>query len=257
MRAKAQACAELEAHEKWAELEGCAGEFATLAEYDLRVKAKADELHVKAVKEIARALAAGKFKEAIAEGNLREAQKQLGSIGEDPEDVPSAAAQAFHVAEENAIDENRRKAQAFVAKDDCAGVERLQAQLNATSTIAVIGAVAVVAAKCMAHASSPPTSTPVATSGDPALKGLCARLDIDDVMSQAQNQYRAGYPKAALQLLTKALTCRQDERMFRMAGFYACAAHDAQAAKLYYGKVPHQYQGGIAQRCQQENITLP
>jgi hypothetical protein len=34
-------------------------------------------------------------------------------------------------------------------------------------------------------------------------------------------------------------------------------AHDAAAAKLYYGKVPSQFQAAIVQRCQQEGIAVP
>ena len=256
VRARVQACADFEAHEKWADLRDCASGLAALAGHDLRIQARADEFRVKAVKETERALAVGKFKEAIAEGDLREAEKQLRSIGDDAGRASSTAAQAFRAAEERAIDESRRKAQALVADGDCAGVDRLRAQLEATSTIAVTGAVAVVAARCAAQASSPPTSTQVAASGDPAVKGMCERMNIDDVLLQARNQYQAGFPKAALQLLTKALNCRQDERMLRMAGLYACAAHDAQAAKLHYSKVPPQFQTAIVQRCQQEGISL-
>jgi len=82
-------------------------------------------------------------------------------------------------------------------------------------------------------------------------------MNVDDVMSQAANQYAAGFAKAALQLLTKALACKQDVRMYRMAAMYACAAHEASNAKLYYAKVSPQFQPAIVQRCLQEGITLP
>ena len=75
-------------------------------------------------------------------------------------------------------------------------------------------------------------------------------------MTQAANQYTGGFPRAALQLVTNALACKQDVRMYRLAGFYACATHDAKTAKMYYVKVPTQYQSGIFQRCQQEGILL-
>ncbi|HEX3766420.1 MAG TPA: FHA domain-containing protein [Kofleriaceae bacterium] len=267
-KAKAQQCAELEVNQKWQDLHDCAAELAALASKDRSVAPKADEFKLKAVKETAASLASGKVKDAVGEGNLREAQKQLKTIGNDSVYFP-AASETFHAAEARAVEENRRKAQAMAAKADCAGVKRLQVQLSATSTPAVSAAVAAVATKCVDRTAAPPpgtdtahpaagsntdTATPSAAS---QAKNLCETMNVDDVMSQAQNQYQAGFPKAALQLLTKALACRQDVRMFRMAGFYACAAHEAQAAKLYYGKVPAQYQGGIVQRCQQENITIP
>lgn len=55
-------------------------------------------------------------------------------------------------------------------------------------------------------------------------------------MLQAQNQYAAGQAKAALQLMSKVLACKQDIRMYRFAATYACAARDVAAAKLYYSR---------------------
>ena len=266
-KAKAQACAELEVNKKWQDLRDCAGELAQVGGKDKGVHDKAEEFRVKAVKEMAASLASGKVKDAVTDGNLREAQKQLKTIG--PDSVYFVAANdAFRAAEAKVVDENRRKAQGLVAKNDCAGVKRLQLQVNASSTTAVSAAVAQAAAKCVV-ASAPPGGTdtsrpPAGSNSDPGPssgptppKSLCDTMNVDDVMGQAQNQYQAGFPKAALQLLTKALSCRQDVRMYRMAGFYACAAHDPQSAKVYYTKVPAQYQTNIVQRCQQENITIP
>jgi hypothetical protein len=75
-------------------------------------------------------------------------------------------------------------------------------------------------------------------------------------MAQAINQYQAGFAKAALQLVTKALACKPDVRMYRWAATFACAAHDVAAAKQFYSKVPAQFQTAILQRCQQEGISL-
>jgi hypothetical protein len=108
-----------------------------------------------------------------------------------------------------------------------------------------------------------PAGTPRAAAGSgappsagPQRPAQCDDLNADDAMAQAQNQYSAGFAKAALLLATRALECRQDDRMYRLAASYACAAHDAAAAKLYYSKVPSQFQAAILQRCQQENIRL-
>ena len=76
-------------------------------------------------------------------------------------------------------------------------------------------------------------------------------------MMQAQNQFSAGFAKSALSVVTTALACRQDARMYRIAATYACVAHDATAAKQLFGKVPTQFQAAIIQRCQQEGILLP
>ena len=81
-------------------------------------------------------------------------------------------------------------------------------------------------------------------------------MNVDDALAQAANQYTNGFAGAALQLIGKALVCRQDVKMYRLAATYACAAHDSAAAKLYFGKVPPQFQSSIEQKCQQENTPL-
>jgi serine/threonine-protein kinase len=106
---------------------------------------------------------------------------------------------------------------------------------------------------------SPPSNATPAPSGDQvsaASKSFCEVWTMDEVMTQAQHQYAAGFLKSALQLATKALACKQDVRMYRLAATYACAAHDETAAKQFFGKVPPQFQVAIVQRCQQEGILL-
>jgi pSer/pThr/pTyr-binding forkhead associated (FHA) protein len=271
-KAKAQTCAEFEVAQKWQELRDCAGELSVLAgKGDHAVSAKADEFRQKAVRETAASLAASKLKDAITEGNLREAQKQFKSIGTDSFYFQTSN-DAFRGAEGKTVDENRRKALALVAKNDCAGVKRLQAQVNATSTIAVGGAVAAVAAKCVDRTAAPPATggtdpghtvagsntEPGASpgGGTPAKSSPCEAFSVDEIMTQAQNQYTAGFATAALKLAIKALQCKQDVRMYRLAALYACAAHDAVNAKAYLAKVPPQFQTAIVQRCQQEGISL-
>src|SRR4029079_3324169 len=150
-------------------------------------------------------------------------------------------------------------------KNDCAGVKRLQAQVNATSTAAVSGAVAAVAAKCVGRAAAPQPGEPLQDPSHPPAAGdhlpavsqpFCDTMNVDDMMTQAVNQYAAGFFRAALSLVVKALACRQDVRMYRSAATYACAAHDAVSAKQFFSKLPAQFQPAIIQRCQQEGISL-
>ncbi len=262
-QAKAKACAGLEVNQQWQDLRDCASELAAFAGHDRSVQAKAQEFRVKAVKEMASSLATDKVKDALAEGDLREAQKQLKLIG--PDSVYfSSTSDAFRASEAVAVDENRRRAQALVAKNDCARVKLLQAQVNATSTAAVSSAVADVAAKCVEGGSSQSADHTAAVATDDYLlpvaedaKNSCDKLNVDDAMSQAQNQYTAGFPKAALQLMIKVLACKQDVRIYRFAATCACAAHDAAAVKQFFSKVPSQFRTAIIQRCQQEGILLP
>jgi len=96
----------------------------------------------------------------------------------------------------------------------------------------------------------PPGDTQSKNSG-------CETMVVDDLMTQAANQFSAGFSKSALSLVVRVLGCKQNDRMYRMAVTYACAAHDVAAAKLYYGRVSPQFQPPLVQRCQQENIAIP
>ena len=84
----------------------------------------------------------------------------------------------------------------------------------------------------------------------------CDKVDADDLVTQAAAQYSADYAKAALSLMTKALACKQNTRMFQLAAMYACASRDLAFAKRYFDQVPAQYQAGIEQKCQQEGLWL-
>ena len=95
-----------------------------------------------------------------------------------------------------------------------------------------------------------------ATVVTPPAKNPCDTMDVEDVMKQASNQFSAGYAKAALQLVAKALACKQTILMYRMAGMYACAAHDLSDAKLYFNKLPASAQAGVEQKCQLEGLNL-
>jgi ABC transport system ATP-binding/permease protein len=268
-KAAAARCAELEVNQKWQDLHDCAGELAALAGKDRSVTTRAEEFRQKAVKETNASLAATKLKDALAEGNLREAQRQIKVIGTDSF-YSSTSGEAFHAAETKAVEDNRRKAVALVAKNDCAGVKRLQVQVTGASTPAVASVVAAIAAKCVDRAASAPgadTSHPPAGSNtpvnppppeNPQPKGpSCDTMVVDDLMSQAANQFGAGFSKSALSLVVRALGCKQNDRMYRMAVTYACVAHDAATAKLYYARVSPQFQPPLVQKCQQENITIP
>jgi serine/threonine-protein kinase len=257
---KTRACAEFEVNQKWQELQGCARELAAIAVHDQSAEAKAERFRAKAVKETSNSLAAGKLKEVIAEGDFREAQIQLKSIEADSVYF-AVASETFRAAEARAVDDNRRAAQALVTSHDCAGVQRLQALVNAASTAAVANTVAAEAVKCVDRRSLQASVQAVASAGSDhaheASTSPCDTMNVDDMLAQAQNQYVTGFPKMALKLLMKASNCNQDADMYLMGGLYACAAHDAQAARQFYSKAPADSQVAIAQDCRQEGIILP
>ncbi|HEX7842479.1 MAG TPA: protein kinase, partial [Kofleriaceae bacterium] len=278
---KAAQCQELAANKDWQKLRDCAGELGALGDKNRMPRERtelAEAFRVKAVKEAGNETAAREVERALQEGNLPEAQRYLKTITPDSVYLANAMG-TFRSAEMRSIEENQRKAVTLANAHDCSELKRIQAQISASSTPAVADAVAAV--KCVEqvasaspggagpvqqlNADSNPSSVPqqggLEISSNTAQRTLpksplCGTIGVEDMIRQSQNQFGAGFAKTALQLITKALTCRQDVRMYRIAALYACVAHDAEAAQLYYSKIPAQFRPSIEQRCQQEGIYL-
>lgn len=130
------------------ELRACADELAALDARDRSVQATADEFRDKAIHEAACALVVRKLTAAIAEGNLRE--------GPATADVDRAGLGVLRQGRQGIL--RRRGARGRRQPADRAGarrherlrgIRRLQTLVNVSSTPAVVGAVAAVAAKCM------------------------------------------------------------------------------------------------------------
>ncbi len=252
-------CTELQAQKDWQGLEDCSQglKAAGLSE--------AKDFHVKASQEMANSLADIKARQLLREGNLREAQSTLKTIG--PDSVYFASLRdAFTSKEAPQVEEAKRKAFNYAAVHDCLGLKRLQQQLINSSTERVIAtataikcseksqsgepAAAIKQPAAVGSGSTPPSPPPQAKNG-------CETTNVEDLMNQAANQFGAGYAKSALSLVMKALACKQDVRMYRVAGMYACAAHDLVNAKVYFNKVPPASgQSGIEQKCQLEGLNL-
>jgi hypothetical protein len=254
---KAATCAELDANQRWQELIDCASELASLGSQDKAVSDRAEELRARAARQAAAAVAAGKVQVALREGNLREAQRWMRAVPPDATSFP-ATLEAFRAAQRQAIEDNRRRAQAYAAAHDCTALKGLSAQVNATSTALVAGAVAPLVAKCLDAA---PGATNAPSSGSkvtaPSQSTVCAAVNVDEIMTHAANQTTAGFPRTALELMNKALACTQNDQLYSLAAIYACAAKDVASAKKYYRKVSKSSQASVLQRCQQENIALP
>ena len=249
---KAAICLALEARRDWQGLRDCASELAALAGSDPAVRDRTGQLRQKAVMEVAAAISADKAQAALREGNLREAQKQLKAIPPDSASWP-AVGDALRAAEAQAVEDARRRAQALAAAHDCPALKRLHAQLTSSGTPAVAAAVAAV--KCVDRATP---AGPTATDDHAAAPNApCDAMSVDDVLTQAQNQNTAGFPRSALQLVLKALACRQDARMYRLAAAFACAAHDAAHAQQYYRKLAPPQQKALAPQCQAELAAAP
>ena len=236
-------CVELATRKDWQGLMNCARELEALG-----VKDRASEFKAKALKEQDNELKASNVRQALHDGNLKAAESLLAKIG-DGSVYYKSLFDEFSKAETPAIEDAKRKAQAYAAHD-CAGLKRYKQQVVA-STERVFATVQAVNCGDKPSAADATTVTPPSS-----LKNSCDTMDVDDVVKQAQNQYANGFAGAALQIMSKALACRQDVKMYRLAAIYACSARDAASAKLYYAKVPPQFQAPIEQKCQQENTPL-
>lgn len=84
----------------------------------------------------------------------------------------------------------------------------------------------------------------------------CATTNVNDLMIQAANQFAAGFSRAALVVITKALACKQDARLYRAATLYACVSRDLTSAKRYLAQVPPDNRPALVQRCQAEGLDV-
>jgi pSer/pThr/pTyr-binding forkhead associated (FHA) protein len=257
---KAGKCTELSAQKDWQGLEDCATALGALGDKD-----RAKTFHAKAKQETQADLESQRARQALRDGNLKDVQASLKAIG--PDSVYYASLNdAFGKAEAPLVEEARRKAQGYANGHDCASLKRYAGQLGTSSTTRVVTTVGAIKCTEKAQVADPVATRPPNGSGSgsatstvatPPAKSPCETMDVADLQAQATQQFSAGYSKSALSLIVKVLGCKQDVRLYRIAAMFACAAHDAATAKLYYGKVPAELRAGIEQKCQGEHIELP
>ena len=249
-------CIEAQAARDWQGLIDCAKGLDALGAKD-----RAKEFQAKALKEQDNELKAQSVTQALKEKNLKEAEQLLAKIG-DGSVYYKALSDQFNRAETPLLESNLRRANAYAANHDCVGLRQLKAQAAATTTKILKEVQGV---KCTEKVAQVPVEpaikpTPGSNTSDPVVptppKNACDQMNVDDLMTQAANQYRAGYPKPALVLVLKVLQCRQDTLTYRFAVMYACDGKDAAVAKQYFPKVPAANQAGLEQKCQQQGISL-
>jgi eukaryotic-like serine/threonine-protein kinase len=238
-------CTELQTQQVWQALDDCATALEVLGVMD-----KAKEFHAKAAQEAANEGRATKIKQALRDSNLKVADTLLQAVNPDSVYLPSLH-DAFIKTEAQAAEEATHKAKNLADVHDCAALKRYLTQLAATMTDRVAAAV-----KAVSCSDKTRPVEPTASKATPLVKTQCATMDIYDMMQQAEHQYSAGYAKAALAVVSKALVCAQNVRMYRTAAMYACSAHDLVSAKLYFNKLPEQDQYGIEQRCHLSGLNL-
>jgi pSer/pThr/pTyr-binding forkhead associated (FHA) protein len=260
VKAQIAKCTELATQNAWQALDDCATVLGSLGAKD-----RATEFHDKAKRETENDRSSAEVMRLIREGNLKGAQVAKKQI-DDASVYHKAVNDAFTKAENQAVDTARKAAQNYVNAHDCATLRRYVVQLREGSTDKVAGIAAALIPRCVpAQADNPGRQNPVEPAtvatpqpprDPPTPKGQCEQAEVDLLMSQASTQYTAGYSKAALALVVKALACKQDGRMYRFAVTYACAARDIASAKQYFSKVPKEFQPALEQKCQQEQLDI-
>jgi serine/threonine-protein kinase len=264
-------CTDLMAAHDWQALRDCAG-----ALDERGVTDKAAAFKETALTEQDNERKANTVRQLIRAQKLKEAQAQLAKIG-DSSVYHRQVSEELTRAETTAIDGAVRTARALADAHDCAGLRTQYKQLVQSSTARVAGAIAAI--KCTEkvaqgepspRGNAPPAGTANPVGGTavtqpppppplvipPPPTSGCSAKTIDELMEQAAHQYTAGFSRIALSAVVKALACKQDLRMYRIAAMYACAARDLAAAKLYFNKLPQNLQSPIVQRCQQEDLDL-
>jgi hypothetical protein len=262
-------CADLNAQRKWQDLLDCAGGLDALGD-----KARAKELRAKATAETTNEITDGKIRQALRAGSLKEAQSLLKGMSQDSV-YHKSLSDLFDKADAVNYEDAKRRSQSYVNTHDCAGLKRYlaQQQTGATGTERVVVLVSNAAARCSEKLQPEPGARPpigrgsgsanpagsgqvAATPPPPTSSATCDPGLVDEQMSQAALQYANGFASAALTLMVKALACKQDIRMYRLAAMYACAAHDLVTAKTYFNKIPTNLQSSIEQLCQQEGLNV-
>ncbi len=248
-------CTDAKTRNDWQGLEDCANRLDGPEAKDLRATAKSEQ---------AAQITQEKLRTAIRERNFDDARKLIGTIKDDSV-YRAGAKKDYDDFIRHETESARHQAQNYANTHQCPTLATYISQqpeeiANALKSI-----------KCKkepAVATNPPNpvnpqNPPGPGSGSavvektvPPPQPACTPAQGDDWVTQAKNQYQAGYAKAALALMTKAFACKSDAHMYQLAAMYACRAHDAGAAKQYYGKLTSG-QSSIQQACQQEGITLP
>ena len=251
---KLSRCDELQAQKAWKALDDCASELAKLGAAD-----RAQQLRSTARQERQNEIQSDKVQQALRDGNLKDAQAALRQI--DASSVYAASTRAnFAKAEQQRVDDAKRKAQSLASAHDCAALKRLATQLSSTGTDRV--AVAAQAVTCDEEApagagvAERPAAPPPAAPATRARAHGCDSVDVNDVMTRAAIQFDSGSPASALSLTRVALGCKQTDRMYWLAVMYACAARDAASARQYFPKVPANLQSGVESKCQRENLDV-
>ena len=260
VKAQLGKCTELATQNNWQALDDCASVLASLG-----AREKATEFHDKAIRETQNERKKDELLRAIKDVNLKAAQTAQKDIGEDSVYFRSAH-DAYVKAENQAVEQARRAAQNFVNAHDCIGIRRYYNQLKDSNTERVAQVVGTLVGRCSVQtqaqadpgaAKAPPPPTNTAPPPPPAAsKPACEGAEVEELINQAKRQYGDGYARTALTQMQKALACRQDIKMYQMAAMYACAAHDVNAAKLYFKQIPPAQQAPIEQRCQQEHLDV-
>ncbi len=251
-------CQDLQAQKAWPQLTACAAELDHLGGAD-----DARRFRDTAARETSNLAAAERAGAALRGGRLQEAEKLIHLIAADSVYRPALDAQ-LERAERPIIEGTHRRALAMAAAHDCDALRRFQAQQATTSSSSVAAAAAVT---CSAK---PTTVAPAREDAANAAHGVtaaqgsattsspppCDTTNVNELMSQAARVYSEGQAQEALDLIENALDCSADERLYGLAGLYACVAHDVRKAKLYFAKVSRAARPNIEQRCQLEGMNL-
>ncbi|HEY4238832.1 MAG TPA: FHA domain-containing protein [Kofleriaceae bacterium] len=246
-------CKEQRANRNWQDLQNCADKLAGLGGDE------AADFRTTALAETKADLAMRKMQDRLKEKDWRGAQGELKHIP-DSSVYRTDAQQKFDDAQKGVLREQVGKAEAFARAGRCKEIATLAAQAESTMTADIADAIRKTPCTQQVSVAPPPPDhvTPPppdhVTPPQPP-KGDCESPE--EATKHAESQYSAGFAGQALTTLEKALSCKSDGRLMRMAALYSCRAKNGGKAKQYYGKLEARFQAQIQQACLQEGISLP
>lgn len=150
---------------------------------------------------------------------------------------------------------------AFVAGDVTQSqFDRYDAEFVACLSVTSKGGQAASRPSTSGNAATRPVTTrlgaaaPSSPSGVPAEN--CDDIDVSKVMRNAKSQFDAKNARLALEIVSKALECKQSQLLHRAATFYACRSGNAEAARQHISQVRTEDRSPLSQVCRSEGIVL-
>ncbi len=259
-------CLEAMSDRKWAKMIECTEQLKA-TDPD-----SAKELRAKANLEKQNEQAKLNLDDALKKNSFKTAKLELDKIAADSVYRQEAKTHYDSVTRPLA-DDYESRARAAAGRKECLEVARLQREADGKGlgegarTIVCKDPLAVPKLDCNKTPNDPKCGDQVVVISKPDCTKTpndphCPKVDkpdcdADALKQKGQGDIQNGLNAAALAAFEASMKCKPDPSLLKLAFMAACNAKNATKAKLYYSKIPQTQQGGIAQMCIRNGITVP